>query len=177
MNTADVARTLGTLHNELVRGTPPTGGYMLNRHDDGLLGSLGRLSAAGASEIIDGGSSIAAHVDHVLYYTSLMNRWAAGEKNPWKDADWKESWTRPAVTQESWAALRIRLEDALRQWSDAISQPREVTESEFAGMVASPAHLAYHLGAIRQMDRKIGGPSANNEVDAFAPSGGLGAAG
>jgi len=27
------------------------------------------------------------------------------------------------------------------------------------------------------MNRKIGGPSANNEVDAFAPSGGLGTEG
>jgi hypothetical protein len=177
MNTADAARALETLHNELVRGTPPTGGYMLNRHDGGLLASLERLSAAQASEIISGGSSIAAHVDHVLYYTRLMNRWAAGEKNPWKGADWKESWTRPTVTQESWAALRLDVERALRAWSEAIRQPREVTETEFAGMVASVAHLAYHLGAIRQMDRRIGGPAANNEVDAFAPSGGLGATG
>lgn len=177
MNTADVGPTLSALLNELVRGTPPTGGYMLNRHDAGLLGSLERLSAAGASAIIDDGSSVAAHMDHVLYYTTLMNRWAAGEKNPWKDADWKESWTRPTVTQESWAALRVQLERSLRQWSDALSRPREVSETEFAGMVASIAHLAYHLGAIRQMNRKIGGPSANNEIDAFAPSGGLGAGG
>jgi hypothetical protein len=172
MNTADVAQTLETLHNELVRGAPPTGGYMLNRHDGGLLGSLERLSAAGASEIIDGGSSIAAHVDHVLYYARLMNRWAAGERNPWKDADWKESWTRTTVTQETWAALRIQLERELRRWSDVMAKPRDVTSQEFTGMVASIAHLAYHLGAIRQMDRKIGGPSANNEVDAFAPGGG-----
>jgi|SRR5687767_1359939 hypothetical protein len=167
MNTADVAGPINTLLNELVRGTPPTGGYMLNRNDVGLLASLERLSADEASEIIDDGSSIAAHVDHVVYYTSLMNRWAAGEKNPWRDADWKASWKRSSVTQESWATLRIELERALRRWSDAIAEPREVSETELTGMVSSVVHLAYHLGAIRQMDRKIRGPSANNEVDAF----------
>jgi hypothetical protein len=31
-------------------------------------------------------------------------------------------------------------------------------------MMASIAHLAYHVGAIRQMDRSIRGPSAEEEV-------------
>jgi hypothetical protein len=38
---------------------------------------------------------------------------------------------------------------------------------ELTGMVSSVVHLAYHLGAIRQMDRRIRGPSANNDDDAF----------
>ena len=36
--------------------------------------------------------------------------------------------------------------------------PREVSEVELSGMVASLAHLAYHLGAIRQIDRQARGP-------------------
>jgi hypothetical protein len=31
---------------------------------------------------------------------------------------------------------------------------------ELNGVVASVAHLAYHLGAIRQIDRSIQGPKA-----------------
>jgi hypothetical protein len=31
---------------------------------------------------------------------------------------------------------------------------------ELNGVIASVAHLAYHLGAIRQIDRAIRGPSA-----------------
>ena len=166
MNTAIVAGPLSTLLSELVDGTPPTGGYMLNRKDAGLFASLERLSAAEASEIIDGGSSIAAHVDHITYYASLINRWAAGE-SPYADADWKVSWTRTTVTQETWAARRLELEREFRRWRDVIKEPRDVTESELTGIIAGIAHLAYHLGAIRQMDRKIRGPSANNEQDAF----------
>ena len=161
---------MATLLRELTAGTPPTGGYMLNRGDKGLFASLERISAEEASMIVSGGSSIAAHVDHVMYYLALMNRWAAGEKNPWKGADWKASWTRTSVTQESWASLRHAFETETRRWLQTVSQPREVNETELTSMLASIVHLGYHIGAIRQMDRKCGGPSANNEADALMTS-------
>ena len=161
---------MATLLRELTAGTPPTGGYMLNRGDKGLFASLERISAEEASMIVSGGSSIAAHVDHVMYYLALMNRWAAGEKNPWKGADWKASWTRTSVTQESWASLRHAFETETRRWLQTVSQPREVNETQLTSMLASIVHLGYHIGAIRQMDRKCGGPSANNEADALMTS-------
>lgn len=162
-----VPAAMGTLLSELTRGTPPAGGYMLNRGDVGLLASLERITAEEASTIMSGGSSIAAHVDHCMYYFALMNRWAAGEKNPWKTADWKASWTRTSVTQDSWAALRHAFEIESRSWLSTVGQPRDVSEPELTSMMASIVHLAYHLGAIRQMDRRLRGPSANNELDAF----------
>ena len=158
---------MATLLRELTAGTPPTGGYMLNRGDKGLFASLERISAEEASMIVSGGSSIAAHVDHVMYYLALMNRWAAGEKNPWKGADWKASWTRTSVTQEAWSALRHAFEAETRRWLETVGQPREVNEPMLTSMLASIVHLAYHVGAIRQMNRVTGGPSANNEQDAF----------
>ena len=157
---------LATLLSELVIGAPPTGGYMLNRGDIGLLRSLDRLTATEASTIVSDGSSIAAHVDHVTYGISLMNRWAAGG-NPWRDADWKASWTRTTVNDEGWARLRQALAEETQQWLASIRQLRAMNEQELTGMIGSIAHLAYHLGAIRQMDRRIRGPSANNEPDAF----------
>ena len=166
MNTASVASSLTTLLGELVDGTPPTGGYMLNRGDAGLLRALDRLSADDASQVIGGGSSIAAHVDHVTYYISLMNRWAAGEK-PWRTADWGASWRRSSVTEEGWKALRASFADEVHKWMAVLKEPREVETVELTGMIASIVHLAYHVGAMRQMDRRIGGPSAKNEQDAF----------
>lgn len=166
MNTADSAPSFTALMNELVNGTAPSGGYMLNRGDRGLISALDKLTAAEASQIINGGSSIAAHVDHLTYYTSLMNRWAAGE-NPWKSFDWAASWRKPAVTPEEWENSKRALADELHKWIMVLNEPRDVTSAEFSGMIASIAHLAYHLGAIRQMDRKLRGPSAENEIDAF----------
>ena len=41
------------------------------------------------------------------------------------------------------------------------SRVTEVIAIELNGMIGSVAHLAYHLGAIRQIDRSIGGPAAS----------------
>ena len=101
MNTQDIARTLATLFGELVDGASPSGAYMLNAGDAGLLRSLEALSPTAASAPTRTGSSIAAHVDHVRYGLSLMNQWSAGD-NPFKDADWSASWKKTTVTEEEW---------------------------------------------------------------------------
>jgi hypothetical protein len=159
MNTVELADTLATLFAELVDGaaTPPS--YMLNPGDAGLLRSLDRLSAAGASAVPPGGASVAAHVDHVRFGLSLMNRWAAGETDPFTGADWAASWRRGAVTDAEWAGLRAALRDEAHRWRSALGTPREADATALAGMVASVAHLAYHLGAVRQIARAARGPA------------------
>jgi hypothetical protein len=161
MNTTAISNTLTTLLTELVDGTPPSGGFVLNKGDAGLLASLDRLSAASASAAATGGSSIAAHVDHLRYGLSLMNRWAGGE-NPFRDADWSASWRRTEVTDAEWARLRAELGREAHRWLETLRAPREVSELELNGVVGSIAHLAYHLGAIRQIDRAARGPAAND---------------
>jgi hypothetical protein len=152
-----------TLANELVDGPPDSGAYMLNRGDAGLLRSLDRLSAAGASSSVPGGANIAAHVDHLRYGLSLLNRWADGDADPWKDADWKTSWRLQRVTEDEWRRLRSALTTEVRRWQRALAEPRNVTDVDLNNIVGSIAHLAYHLGAIRQIDRDTRGPSAEEE--------------
>src|SRR5213080_5104225 len=108
MNTGDLGSTLPTLFAELVDGASQSEAYMLNRGDAGLLRSLDKLSATAASAATATGSSIAAHVDHLRYGLSLMNRWAAGE-NPFADADWTSSWRKTTVTDDEWRRLRAEL--------------------------------------------------------------------
>jgi hypothetical protein len=158
MNTKDIAGTLGTLFAELIDGAPTSGGYMLNGGDHGLLRALDRLPAAGASKLTSTGSSIAAHVDHVRYGLSLMNRWNSGE-NPFAGADWSASWKKTTVSETEWRALRADLRTEANRWLAALRAPREVEELELNGMVGSVAHLAYHLGAIRQIDSSLRGPA------------------
>ena len=157
MRTDEIASTMGTLFSELVEGAPASGAYMLNAGDQGLLRSLEKISAAQASALTTTGSSIAAHVDHVRYGLSLMNRWTGGE-NPFKNADWSASWKRTRVTDEGWQELRASLRTETTQWLQALHVPREVSEVELNGIVGSIAHLAYHLGAIRQIDSTLRGP-------------------
>ena len=158
MRTDDLAMTLGTLFAELVDGAPAAGGYMLNPGDEGLLRSLDKVSATAASALTPTGSSIAAHVDHLRYGLSLMNRWSAGE-NPFKDADWSVSWRKTTVSEDDWKTLRTQLRMETARWLDALRVARDVQEVELNGMIGSIAHLAYHLGAIRQINQTLRGPA------------------
>jgi hypothetical protein len=58
--------------------------------------------------------------------------------------------------------------DALRNeataWTAALRAPREVSAIEAGWMAGSVAHVAYHLGAIRQLARAARGPTAEEEA-------------
>ena len=157
MNTAEITTTLDTLFAELANGAPTDGAYVLNGGDPGLLGSLDRLSAADASASAHGGATIAAHADHVRYGLSLMNRWKAGE-NPFADADWTASWRISAVADGQWEEIRAGLRRESEAWLGTLRTPRDVETRELNGMIGSIAHLAYHLGAIRQISAAARGP-------------------
>jgi hypothetical protein len=165
MNTRDLGRTLTTLFGELVDGPPGNAAYMLNVGDVGLLRSLDKLSARDASASARGGATIAAHVDHLRYGLSLMNRWSAGE-NPFETADWSASWRKTSVTDAEWQQLRNDLRTEAQRWLEALQQPRDVEAVELNGIVGSIAHLAYHLGAIRQIDRTSRGPTEEERAAA-----------
>jgi glutathione S-transferase len=169
MNTDDFHRSLPSLFRELVHGAPPGGAFVLNPGDEGLLAALDRLAAADASRRRDGGAPIAAHVDHLRYGLSLMNRWAAGEENPLADADWTASWRLEAVSDGEWAALRERLRAEVDRWLEALEQPRRVTGVALDGVIGSVVHLAYHMGAIRQIAAGTRGPRAEDAADAETP--------
>ena len=157
MNTADIARTLETLLTELVDGAPKDAGYMLNGGDEGLIRSLEKLSAAEASTPTRTGSSIAAHTDHLRYGLSLMNRWSQGE-NPFGSADWNMSWSKTTVSEPEWRQRIGELRAETARWLNVVRTARDVNEIELNGMVGSIAHLAYHLGAIRQISQAARGP-------------------
>jgi hypothetical protein len=160
MHTLDVNRALTSLFSELVDGaSSPRGAYVLNTGDAGLLRSLDKLSAADASRSVNDGATIAAHAQHVRYGLSLMNRWAVEGGNPFADAKWDEAWKTSAVDAAAWQEIRNGLRDEAHRWLQALGSQREVTDIELTGMMASIAHLGYHLGAIRQIDKQTRGPT------------------
>jgi hypothetical protein len=159
MRTDDSARTLGHLFSELVDGvTAETGGFMLNTGDIGLLRSLEKLSPEDASRSTNGGATIAAHAQHVRYGLSLMNQWGSEGGNPFANAKWDEAWKISRVGAAQWTQIQNGLRDEAHRWLQVLKAPREVHGVEFTGMVSSIAHLAYHLGAIRQIDKATRGP-------------------
>ena len=160
---SDVMQAVTTVLKEMVDGAARDGGWLLNRADPGLLRSLEPLSATEASTIpSNGGASIAAHVDHIRYGLELFNAWSRGEKNPFAGADWSASWDRAHVSEAGWAGLREQLAAEAHAWLDAVQKPRKLSQEELTGILASVAHMAYHLGAIRQIDPVTRGPRARD---------------
>jgi hypothetical protein len=159
MHTSDTSPALARLFRELADGTTGSGeAFILNTGDAGLLRSLDRLSATDASRALQGGATIAAHAQHLRYGLSLMNRWATEGGNPFADAKWDEAWTVSTVEDDAWDEIRRGLGEEVHRWLTALARDREVSQAELCGMIASVAHLAYHLGAIRQIGKDTRGP-------------------
>jgi hypothetical protein len=159
MDTTESSRTLAHLFAELVDGvTSKQGGFMLNTGDAGMLASLDKLSPEDASHSANAGATIAAHAQHVRYGLSLMNQWGAEGGNPFANAKWDEAWKITSVDAAQWEEIRKGLRGETGRWLEVLRTPRQVAGIEFTGLVSSIGHVAYHLGAIRQIARTARGP-------------------
>jgi hypothetical protein len=152
---------LGLLR-ELTEGPPGGFAFVVNPGDRGVLGSLAALSASEASARPNGRSSVAAHVQHLRYGFQLLNRWIRGDNNAFDGADYSQSWGLQEVTDQEWRELRDALEREARAWMAAVGTPRDWDPVTLGGTIGSVAHLAYHLGAIRQLVASASGPPARD---------------
>lgn len=125
--------------------------------DAGLLGSVRDLSAAEASVVV-GGTSIAQHLHHVIFSMNASASWIRGER---VSHDWEKSWGPPVVDDATWADLLQRVRDGHQPLRAAVMELAEADDEAIGAAVGAVAHLAYHLGAIRQkraVVRAGGGP-------------------
>jgi hypothetical protein len=106
-------------------------------------------------------SSVAAHVHHLQDGLALLNRWAGGE-DPFASATYAASWDHQHVTDVEWRHLREVLASEARAWMSAVGARREWDTPALSNVVGSIAHLAYHLGAIRQLTASAAGPPARD---------------
>ena len=159
MRTSKPSPVLARLFSELVNGAAADGGaFILNSGDVGLLRSLDQISATDASRSVNDGATIAAHAQHLRYGLSLMNRWASEGSNPFANAKWDEAWKTSTVDATAWDEIRNGLRDEAHRWLHTLTSPRDDAEVELTDKTASVAHLAYHLGAIRQINKAARGP-------------------
>ena len=148
---------LRNLLSELINGATGDQSWVLNPGDPGLIETLEKLPADVVSQSpARGRNTIAAHAIHVKYGLELLNRWASGEENPFATADWPASWLKQVVTDDEWSDIVAALRHDATAWLAAIDQPRDWDEISLTGTLASSAHLAYHLGAIRQITGVVG---------------------
>lgn len=116
--------------------------------NSGLLAALDGLTAEQASTPTLLGTSVAAHAAHTAYHLEVSVRWAKGDRGPF---DWKGSFEPRAVDEEGWRALRAKVRAAYEGMVGLAQNTSHWDPDAAGGLAAALAHVAYHLGAIRQI--------------------------
>jgi hypothetical protein len=154
MSTTDSVfqRALSNMLTEIFDGPPGQEAYLLNPGDPGLLRQLDTIDATAASKRpMPGKTTIAAHVDHLHFGLSILNRWAEGDANAWSGTDWNASWQRTATTEDQWRTLRDSLRTEAEKWRKVVATRTTWDDLAAAAALSTAAHTAYHVGAIRQI--------------------------
>jgi hypothetical protein len=147
MDGSDAVRQLLTVLREAGEGPSGPSTYFIDKKPDaGLLGALGAISADEASRIW-GDTSIAAHAHHIAFAMADSAAIIEGHRTP---PDWKESWSVSSVDEAGWKDLVSRVGREYERLRRAVESRASSSAELFGEAVGATAHVAYHLGAIRQ---------------------------
>ena len=161
MTTVPVAALVDSIVNLLTEAyagppDPSSTWFIDNEPDSGILGTIDRVSAAEASQSMDGkggpGSTIASNVEHLRWSLAQSNAAMRGE--PF--GRWKESWQLAQADPATWDRLRENLRtefEVLR--NGLLSQSGELQGDMLTEVLALLPHAAFHLGIIRQMLERV----------------------
>ncbi len=119
----------------------------------GLNGSVADLSAEQASREV-AGTTVAAHIEHVRWALRMVNDYFAGADGP--PPNWSESWSVRSVDGPAWDALRAALKAEGDSLLRNVATAHDWTDDFAAnGALTTFGHLAYHLGAVRQLRKLV----------------------
>lgn len=153
-----LVNSINILLTEAYAGPPdPSSTWFIdNEPDSGILGVLAGVSAAEASQPVDGvgkpGSTIAANAEHLRRSLAQTNAQLRGE--PF-DENWAESWRLLDADHAGWDRLRADLRKEFETLLDEIKKQTELPIENLTGALALLPHAAFHLGLIRQMIERV----------------------
>jgi len=124
--------------------------FINNDPESGILGTIKKLKAEEASTpIIDNGTTIVAHIEHLRWSLNKTNSLLNGED---PTMNWSESWRVRRVDSEDWMLLIEQLSGEFNRLVKSLSSGVSlVSDEQLKEALALIPHAAYHLGAIRQM--------------------------
>jgi hypothetical protein len=136
-----------TVLREAGEGPSGPSTYFIDKKPDaGLLRALAAITANEASRIW-GDTSIAAHAHHIAFAMADSAAILEGNRTP---PDWKESWSVTSVDDAGWKDLVARVGREYQRLRRAVESRGASSGELFGEAVGATAHVAYHLGAIRQ---------------------------
>ena len=137
------------LLKETFEGPPPQGASAFLNKGTSLFQTLEGISAeVASSQARPGGSTIAAHTEHMRFYVVVHDKLMRGFT---EDIDWDESWRIKTVNSAEWDDLNQAVRQAYSTLNEHLRAVESWGEDEISVAMAVIAHTAYHLGAIRQL--------------------------
>lgn len=161
MNNANTFRTGGTagmldqmeeLLRETFEGAKPGEGTQYLDREGGIRQTLAGLTAAQASRSSGGHPSIAGHVRHMAFHLRVSYEWIRGDHSK---RDWIGSFKPSEVSDAEWQALGHELERERRVFVEVMRGLPDAEVIENGAGMGTIAHLAYHLGAVRQLRHEV----------------------
>lgn len=139
------------LFRECFEGVPAGKDYTwFVQGKEGILDALESTSASRASiKPSEHCASIAAHAYHILFALR-----GAGESigMPGPEGTWESSWDKQTATPEEWEELINEIRSTYTQLLKWFESNEEWSDPEaVVGSLALLPHMAFHLGAIRQL--------------------------
>ncbi|MBS1713872.1 MAG: hypothetical protein JST30_06000 [Armatimonadetes bacterium] len=129
---------------------PGAQGTWFVQGQEGVFDAVDSLTAERASASPGPGlATIAAHVNHMIYTLQGVNVYAGG-KEP--EGTWEDTWKVQSVDEARWKEMVQTLHreyETFRPFYEGTTD-WSVEDSAIGGLAILP-HLAYHLGAVRQL--------------------------
>ena len=116
-----------------------------------LFDTLEQISAQEASIPVGNGcATIAAQVEHVIFYLEVLQGGIVGQEIG--DLDWDDIWNRvSSVNEDEWDEIKTRLGTTYQQLQELLRNIEDWDQNDAIGdSIAIVVHTAYHLGEIRQ---------------------------
>jgi hypothetical protein len=140
------------LLRETFEGGLPGQGTQYLDHSSGIRSTLAQVNAEQASRRPDGHPSIAAHARHMNFHMRVTSEWIEGDHSK---RDWPASFEPQTVTEAEWKQLKQDLEASRGELVRVLQSLTPERFDEEGAAMGAIAHLAYHLGAIRQLLHRV----------------------
>jgi len=148
-STYALSNHLANVLREEFAGAPGPWTYLIdNRPGVGMLSTIESISAEDASVPAGpSGTTIAGHVNHVRASLAVSTELIKKEAS---SRDRTGSWTVAQVSGPEWKKLQVELRGQYERSLQVIQSQGEWDEDGFGAALGAIAHVAYHLGVIRQ---------------------------